>query len=460
MTHAIVDAFAAQPVLSREIAVTPGGLEDHTRLIQEAIDTCAQTGGGRVALGAGRYVSGTLVLRSGVTLHLEKEALLTGSPDVNAYLRREGHLGARVVGGNAVALIYADKAKGIGITGEGTIDGNGHLFWEKNPVQPAWVEEKKPLGTWIPGAEYRALPRPRALVLFAECEEVRIENVRLTNSPAWCVHLLACADVAVRGVTLRGALYGSNTDGIDLDACSDALVEDCDIFTGDDAIALKNTNTWGLKRPSRNITVRRCLLRSTTHGFTIGTETQADFENITFADSRIEKAGEWRTLTGIGLSVLDGAAIRGVRVSNVSISDAIGPVQIRLGNVGRGQAEKKPGAIENLLLEDVAIHRAYGNSLICGLAGKRLRNIALRRVKLEVDAVVDASKVSAEVPELDTEFPVGTVWRFLPAYGFFFRHVEGLELKDVEISTVPGEERPALLLRDVGGFVCANLSAQ
>ena len=271
------------------------------------------------------------------------------------------------------------------------------------------------------------------------------------------MHLLACSRVVVRGMTLRGAVHGSNTDGVDLDACSDVLVEDCDIETGDDALCLKNTNTWGLRRPSRRITVRRCRLASSTHGFTIGTETQSDFEDISLLDSRIEKSGEWRTMTGIGLSILDGGTMRGVVVRDVTVSDSIAPIQLRLGNAGRGQATPAPGVISGLLLERVTILRAHGNCLIAGLPGHPLRDVVLREVGLEFVDVVDPALIMSDLPEFDTEFPAAEVWRFLPAHGFYCRHVDGLEFNDVSVTATVPDRRPAMIFKDVTGLKMDNV---
>jgi polygalacturonase len=448
----LIDKAAASLSAGNEFVVEPDSSGKNTHAIQKALDACAASGGGRVVLQPGIHRSGTVYLRSHVALHLEKEAILLGSPDIDDYGRKNGKPGARIVNGVATALVFAEKVQDIAITGAGTIHGNARAFWMKNENVPEWVHAKKQLGTWIPGFTCSTRDRPRALIMLIECQNVRIENIRIEHSPSWAIHPLACTDLVLRGITLRGGVDGSNTDGIDLDGCSDVLVEDCDIVTGDDAIALKNTNAWGLKRPSRNITVRRCRLCSTTHGFTIGTETEEDFEDITFSDSQVEMAEGYRTLTGIGLSILDGMAIRRMRISNVTISDAVAPIQIRLGNAGRGQDLPKPGILEDITLENISIVRAYGNNMIVGLPHHPLRRVALRNVKIDFAGLVDFAKVMAEVPEMDKEFPDPHVWRFLPAYGLFCRHVDGLELSNVTFTAPTEEKRPDMLFKDVSGL--------
>jgi polygalacturonase len=427
-------------------------------LIQEAIDSCSAQGGGRVILKAGHYCSGTISLRSHVTLHLEKGAVLEGSSSVQDYTTRCFEGAARINNGIATALIFAEGATNIGITGEGIIDGNGETFWEKKESPPDWIESRKPLGLWIPGFACQAKLRPRALVLLVNCVNIKIEDVTLCGSPAWTLHLLACDHVVISRMILRGSVHGSNTDGVDLDACSDVLVEDCDIQTGDDAMCLKNTNTWNLRRPSRRITVRRCRLASNTHGFTIGTETQSDFEEIRFEDSTIEQSDGWRTLTGIGLSILDGGSIRGVHIENIIISDSIAPIQIRLGNAGRGQDVPKPGAISDITMDRIKIIRAFGNSLIAGLPGHPLHNVSLRQVEVEFNTAVDQALVMPVLPEFETEFPPVEVWRFLPAHAFYCRHVEGLELKDVTVEGHAEDARPAFIFKNVTGLNASNVT--
>jgi polygalacturonase len=261
-----------------DIILIPGDLTDHTARIQTSVDACAAKGGGRVVFRPGRYVSGTVLLRDGVTLHLEKGAVLAGSPRIEDYFRKprppecEWIEAPAIEGGQPTALLFSENVERIGLTGEGVIDGTGEAFYRKLDATPDWAEARKPFGTWIPAFEMGvgAQSRPLALIFFIGCRDVRIETVRIQNSPRWTVHLLACTRIGIRGISLESPINCPNGDGIDLDACSDVVIEDCDIQTGDDAITVYNTNMWGMKRPSRNIAIRRCRLRATPHGFVMG----------------------------------------------------------------------------------------------------------------------------------------------------------------------------------------------
>jgi hypothetical protein len=116
--------------------------------------------------------------------------------------------------------------------------------------------------------------------------------------------------------------------------------------------------------------------------------------------------------------------------------------------------------MRDIVMEDITIRRAWGNSLITGLPGHPLRNIALRRVTLEFADNIDAARVLRKVPEFDAEFPPNEAWRLLPAYGFYCRHIEGLELLDVEITKVVEDQRPALILDDVADLTRQDIRAE
>ncbi len=448
----------------RDWVVAATAQAGHTRTIQDAIDHCSAGGGGRVILRAGLHPSGTLVLRSGVTLHLEKDATLLASADLADYVHKEG---------TPTGLIFADQAQDIGLTGEGTIDGNGKAFRVKHEKPADWVEGKKPMGIWIPSFSTGSRPRALALILLSECRNVRMENLRVQDSTRWTIHLLACSDVLVRGLTVRSAVDTPNGDGFDLDGCSRVLMEDCDIETSDDAICLKTSRTWGLDRPCRDITVRRCRAFSTTHGFCIGHETQDPFANIEVSDVQIGGWGGFRTLTGIGLGSIDGATIQGVRLSNIHMTDVVAPFQIRLSSecrTYRGHAaatsyldkkmhQRPPGELRDIAIEDITVTGATGNSFLSGLPGLPLHNLSLRNLRVQWSEAADPARIMNTVPELESEYPRDPMWRFLPAYGFFCRHIRGLELTNVTLTAVPGESRPALLIKDVGPFTCQNFQA-
>jgi len=442
---------------------SPQGLS--TSLVQQAIDAASARGGGRVVLSPGVYHCGALVLRSNVTLHLERGARILGSPDLAHYVRKEGE---------ATALIFADGAKNIAITGEGIIDGNGVSFRSRRTQVPDWVEEKKRCGVWIPGFETATRPRTLALILLSECRNVRLEGVRVQDSTRWTIHFFACHDVTVRGVVIRNVAEVPNGDGIDIDSCSGVLIEDCDIETADDAICLKTTRLWGVTQDCRDITVRRCRLMTTCHGFCIGHETQDDFINVSVSEVQIGGMGGYPVLTGIGLGSIDGAALRNIRLSRIDMDNVVAPFQIRLSSecksyrghtAAAAYRDKKfkqwpIGELCDIALEDINVHGAGGNSFISGLPGHPLHNLSFRRVSIHCAGPVETSRVLWDVPELESEYPSSPMWRYLPAHGLFLRHIAGLQLENVAISHEAAERRPGLLMKDVSAVTASEVQSR
>jgi hypothetical protein len=197
----------------------------NTIAIQKAVDACAAAGGGRVVVPSGVFVSGPIFLKSNIEFHVGAGAVLRGDPDMKAYgqveLRTHGHY----LNAFQASLITAVQAENVSVTGTGTLDGNGKVWWDE-------------IDAGRPG------PRP-VLVYFLDCERVLLEGVKLLNSPAWTVLPLLCRNVSIRGITIQNPWKPyHNCDGIDIHSCRDVRVSDCHIDTGDDGICLKSIPDW------------------------------------------------------------------------------------------------------------------------------------------------------------------------------------------------------------------------
>ena len=215
--------------------------------IQTLIDSCAQNGGGIVRIPAGIHPCSTIFMRDRVTLHLEAGAVIQGIADYTLYHDARAERAPYSHFQFFHALIWARGCRDCGITGPGTIDGQGHLF------DGELSSEGTP-------------PRPK-LVWFDECNNVRIHDVRLRASAAWTLHISRCTEVRIERIHLR-AHANVNNDGIDIDSCNDVVIRDCDIDAEDDAICLKTLHT----EPCENIRISGCRLRSRCYGVRCGNE--------------------------------------------------------------------------------------------------------------------------------------------------------------------------------------------
>jgi polygalacturonase len=169
------------------------GVRPNTKPIQAAIDACAKAGGGTVYFPAGTYLSGTIVLKSHVTLHLDSGAALLGSKNLEDYPAHIPALRSYTDTYTDKSLVYAEDVENIAITGHGVIDGQGAAFHGPYKVRPY-------------------------LMRFVSCRNVSVDGVTIKDSPMWVQHYLACDDVTIRGITVHSRVNGNN-DGIDIDGC-------------------------------------------------------------------------------------------------------------------------------------------------------------------------------------------------------------------------------------------------
>lgn len=351
---------------AEEITVSATG-SDGTAEIQSAIDEASARGGGRVSLLSGEHVAGGLLLRSGVELHLAEGARLRPIPDYEAYHETT----VRVVAEKSNrAMIVARNAENVRVTGPGAIDAGGEHFI---------IGDDEVMGTFIP-----AELRPRVIVLEG-CRSIGLEGVHISDSPMWTIHMADCEDITIRNVTVTNDRRLPNTDGMVLDACRRALIEDCTISTADDGICLKTSAGPDGKAIGRceDITVRRCNVSSLSCALKIGTESHGDFQNIVFEDCRITRSNR-----ALGLFSRDGGAMTNIRFSRI----AVDCTQTPDGFWGSGEAltvtvvdrcpDRPAGAVDNLRVEDVS-GRMEGAINLVSTSAAGIRDVELCRITLD-----------------------------------------------------------------------------
>ncbi len=239
------------------------GKTEDTAAIQSAIDACAKQGGGTVRLTAGTWLSAPIVLKSNITLHLDKGATLLGSPDHADYPAKTEF---RAPGFQS--LVSATNAQNVSITGEGTIDGNGTSWWQ---------EARTIHDHGILGSSYS---RPR-LVVFDHCKHIRIEGVTIQNSPMWQLVPYYSDDVVIKNIRVLAPQHAPNTDAVDPFSSTNVIIDHLYADVGDDDIAIKSgaINSPGPDAPSRNITIVDCTFLHG-HGLSVGSELAGGAQNI------------------------------------------------------------------------------------------------------------------------------------------------------------------------------------
>jgi len=254
---------AAPTCNPRDFGAKGDGTTKDTVAIQSAIDACAAKGGGAVRLTAGTWLSAPIVLKSNITLQLDKGATLLGSPDHGDYPEK---IEFRLPG--VQSLVSATNAENVAITGEGAIDGNGESWWQMaRSVRDA-------------GVMGNPHPRPR-LVVFDHCKHVRIEGVTIQNSPMWQLVPYYCDDVVIHNIRVLAPQHSPNTDAVDPFSSSNVRIDHLYADVGDDDIAIKSgaINSPGGDEPSRDITISDCTFLHG-HGLSIGSEIAGGARNI------------------------------------------------------------------------------------------------------------------------------------------------------------------------------------
>lgn len=258
----------------------------NTRPIQAAIDAAAAEGGGTVVIRPGLYLSGSLFVKSGVTLMIGRGATIRGLKDIAAYpMIRTRVAGIEMDWPAALLNIY--RQQNAKITGEGLVDGDGQVFWDSywamrrdyDPRDLRWA------------ADYDCR-RPRLIHLY-EADQAEVSGLNLARSGFWTVHVCYSRDVTVSDLIIRNNIggRGPSTDGVDIDSSERVLVERCDIAVNDDALCIKAGRDWdGLRvaRPCRQVRVKDCVVRDALAGMTFGSETSGGFEDIEVSGLRIE----------------------------------------------------------------------------------------------------------------------------------------------------------------------------
>ncbi len=388
--------------------------------LQGAIDAAAGAGGGTVYVPAGRIVSGTIHLRSHVSLWLDNGATLVMSED-HAALDPPEDLGYDPHADPATsrfqnALIAGEDLEHVAIFGQGTIDANR---------------------TRGGGPKSIALKR---------CRNVSIRGITMLNGPSYNISLLGCEYVDIDGVTIRNGY----SDGIDPDCCKFVRISNCFVESVDDAICLKASPALGQRVSTEHGTITNCVLRTASIHLKCGTESFGDFRNIAISNcSLIGGMGDRHGNPGVALYTVDGGTLDGVVVSNVTMQNVGVPIALRLGARGRGQEKPAAGVLQDVQIANVVATGARRPSVVCGISGAPVRNVSLSDVRVSM-ARAEAGPASLRaIPEKPADYPDPTMFGPLPAAGLFIRHATGITLRNFVVEKASGERRAPVIADDV-----------
>lgn len=395
-----------------------------TRFIQAAIDSCHARGGGTVVVPAGRFLTATICLRSGVYLRLEPGAVLLGSRNYTDYDTI------------ASALVYAEDAEDLGIVGQGIINGQGDAFWR---------------------GKKRPFRRPGRTIRFVRCRNAEICGIRIENSAAFNVALEECDGVSVRDVRIVNDRDAPNTDGIDPISSSNVFISNCYIDTGDDAICLKSQSK---QKACENVVVTNCVLISDDTGIKCGTSSHGVIQKCVFSNIVIRN-----TQYGIGLYMKDGGVYQDLQFDNVIIETTVprlypprrAAYPIFMDIESRDEAPF--GTIRNIRLSHITIHTVHGNCLIAGMPEKPIENVQLEDVVMRVERRPDFSKRKKPRGNRKLKSPAPNDYAWVSAH-LTVAHVRDFVVKDLRIEDLDRNsafERHLIWAKDVEGGLIEGL---
>lgn len=485
---------AALPALAKDKLITAyGAVADgrtiNTRFIQRAIDEVAASGGGRVIVPAGNFMTGTIWLKSGVELHIKLGGVLLGAHSTSEYQRLA----------NKPSLVMADHQQHVAVTGEGILDGQGQELMVDIFRKLRSGEIKEHDSTWMykrPGEAGRA-----QVLFFVGCKDVRVTGVTLKNASGWVNDYRDCDGVVIDRITVQSTTYWNN-DGIDITDSKNVRITNCFVNASDDALCFKSERPDG---GCENIFADSCTLRSSANGLKFGTANAGGFRNV-----KIRHLDIYDTYrSAIAIEAVDGGVAENIDIQYINAKNTGNAIFIRLGhrNERRGYTAPKEtySTIKNIYIANVKVetpllkpdqgypiegppdhlkpgvdkmpfrpgsYHIYGHpflpynlvpSSIVGLPGHPVQDVTLENIEISYGgradkniAYIPLDKITG-VPENEAAYPDFSMFGELPAWGFYIRHAEGIKFNNVRLRYVEPDFRPAVITDDVKGIDFKNL---
>lgn len=424
------------------------GLTLNTRSIQFGIDYIHKQGGGRLVFDVGRFLTGSIHLKSNVSLHLLEGAVLLGVVNPFDYDRKI-----------YTALIFAHDQQNMAITGKGIIDGQGRqvarnvaAMVHKGLIKDAFRNDR-------PEVEIRPM-----LIYFRSCENILIRGVTMRNSASWVQTYDQCKNLQLDSIYVDSRSFWNN-DGIDIVDCDRVEITNSYIDAADDGICLKSHDP---KSICQYILIRNCTIRSSANAIKFGTASLGGFRNIRILSNKVFDTYR----SAIALEAVDGGFIENVQVDSLQVVNTGNAIFLRIGERVSG----KKGRLKNIKIDHFYAEIAAGKPdagyeyegpiedmprnispavIIAGLPGAMISDISLKNIDLKHPGGGNSffAKISLDaldsIPEKPEAYPDFSMFRELPAWGVYIRHARGIQFTNLTLSCEKKDYRTAIVLDDV-----------
>ncbi|MBW8325278.1 MAG: hypothetical protein K0M50_10980 [Prolixibacteraceae bacterium] len=431
------------------------GITVNTCTIQKAIDYINENGGGRLVFEAGNYVTGSIYLKSNVTLQLNHGATILGSTNPFDYIKD------KKIGW--MSMIFAVNQENIGITGKGTINGRGFITANNmvNYIHRGIYTD--PLKLDRPNETNR----PQN-VYFRECTNVTITDITLRDPASWNQTYDQCKNLYVDNIYVDSKSYWNN-DGIDVVDCDGVVIKNSYFDAADDVLCFKSHSADHI---CQNVVVDNCVGRSSANGLKFGTVSRGGFRNFKVTNLTIFDTFR----SAITFAAVDGGEIENIVVDGVRSINTGNVIFLRIGD--RWSKGKKP-YMKDITISNVYAEVPFGKpdagynyegpvedlprnispASIVGLPEYKIQNVKLKNIEIVYPGAgnplyAKRGLTPAEldsIPEMRTAYPEFSQFKELPAWGIYVRHAEGISFENVTFTALKKDYRPSIVIDDVKG---------
>lgn len=475
----------------KTFGATGNGTTLDTPAINKAIEAAAAAGGGTVLFPAGNYLSVSIHLKSNITLYIDQGATIIAAepskgfkydqPEPNQWDAYQdfGHSHWHN------SLIWGENLVNVSILGPGMIWGKGLVrnggqsrTQAQNDALKDYKTDKQTAPFGYPSLKDAVEPGwGNKSISLKLCRNVIIRDVSILHGGHFAI--LA---TGVDNLTIDNVKIDTNRDGIDIDACRNVRVSNCSVNSPfDDGICPKSSFALGFARATENVTITNCQVSgydegtfldgtykreyrasngkfSPTGRIKFGTESNGGFKNITISNCVFDYC------RGLALETVDGGLLEDVTITNITMRDiSNSPFFLRLGARVRGPKDTTTvGELRRVNINNVVVYNADPKyaSIISGIPGHYIEDVKLSNIRVFYQGGGTKEQAALEPPEKENEYPEPTMFGEMPAYGFFIRHVKGLEMNDVAVSYMKDDARAPFWLSDVKGADFFRIKAQ
>ena len=445
---ALTSTLLAKDYNASMFGVKSNGTTLNTNSIQKGIDFISANGGGRLVFYVGRYLTGTIYLKSNVTIQLEEGAILVGSLNPLDYERNF----------NWTALIFGLDQKNIGITGKGVIDGQGFQVANNlvDLIHKGVITD--PLRYDRPGESIR----PQN-IYFRGCRNVTIRGILLKDPASWNQQYDQCRNVIIDGITVDSKSYWNN-DGVDIVDCDSVMVKNSYFDAADDGICLKSHSPDFI---CQNVYIHNNTVRTSANGIKFGTASYGGFKNIRIVNNLVFDTYR----SAVTFAAVDGGFVENVFVDSLRSINTGNVIFLRIGE----RREGKKGRMSNISISNVYaevpstkpdagynyegpvedLPRNISPSSIVGMPDALIENVTLKNIEIRYPGGGNPfyAKVGLDeldkVPELGANYPEFSMFKELPAWGFYVRHAKGITFENITLSCAKKDYRTAVVMDDV-----------